>query len=42
LHKNKKKQKWETQQWELRLNAQLENLNKKENIVQFIKSIRMQ
>ncbi|XP_050444050.1 uncharacterized protein LOC126847716 [Adelges cooleyi] len=32
----------ETQQWELRSNAQLENLYKKENIEQFIKSIRMQ
>jgi hypothetical protein len=32
----------ETQQWELRSNAQLEHLYKKENIVQFIKSIRIQ
>jgi hypothetical protein len=30
-----------TQQWKLRSNAQLENLYKKENIVQFIKSIKM-
>jgi hypothetical protein len=32
----------ETQYWELRSNAQLEHLYKKENIVQFIKNIRMQ
>jgi len=32
----------ETQQWELRSNAQLENLYKRENIIQYVKSIRMQ
>jgi len=32
----------EKQQWELRSNTQQENLYKKENIVQFIKSIIMQ
>jgi hypothetical protein len=30
-----------TQQWKLRSKAQLKNLYKKENIMQFIKSIRM-
>lgn len=32
----------ETQQWELRSNAQLENLYKRENIIQYVKNIRMQ
>lgn len=31
-----------TQQWKLRSNAQLENLYKRENNVQFVRSTRMQ